>query len=115
MNDPAPRIRELLRRARDLDQEAEGLRQQAGRILRAEMERRFVVSNLGGSRTPILPGPFSPSLCGRLRGLLPEQLSNTDPPRRLSEQESGNAGLSSVSGARYRRFGCLKSAVYGWS
>ena len=37
MDDLAPRIRELLRRARDLDQEADGLRQRAAKLLRTGM------------------------------------------------------------------------------
>jgi len=37
MDDLAARIQQLLRRARDLDQEADGIRQQVARLLRAGM------------------------------------------------------------------------------
>lgn len=39
MNDPGPRIRELLLRARNLEQEVEALRYQVRRLLQAELIR----------------------------------------------------------------------------
>lgn len=51
MDDPGPRIRELLLRARDLEQEAESLRYRARELLRTEIAQDLQVP---GERTSLI-------------------------------------------------------------
>jgi len=57
MDDPGQRIREVLLRARDLEQEAESLRHRARELLRAEIAQNLEVP---GERTNLIQRSGAP-------------------------------------------------------